>query len=220
MAVRVFTREKFDISSDALLISSGAYAAVASLALPLWWWATGRTVDPATPGAGVLEDGVLALLLVAIMLVVGMYLGPAIAWALHGRHQRPRLMLAPVISTIVVFFIALIGEPVAALFQTMIASTTSWEYAGPATFFGLLGAVHLGLVVYALKRIPARSADSHWLKAARFAAFICLAVLTVIILAALRNGYDATVVQALLVILFIGYGAGLTTHLAAILDEV
>lgn len=215
----VFTREKFDLSSDALLISSGMYAAAASVSLPLWWWASGRNIDPATPGAGVIEDAGLAWILVAFMLILGLYVGPAIAWALHGRKQRLRLVVAPIVSPVVIFFIALLGEPFAALYQGWLTPLTTWEYAGPALAFAVLGAVHLGLVLYALLRIPARSGDSQLLRGARLAAFVALALLTLIIGAAYANGYDATVVQALLVILGIGYAAGLTTHMAAVIDE-
>lgn len=215
----VFTREKFDLSSDALLISSGLYAASASVSLPLWWWMTGRHIDPATPGAGVIESSVFAWTLVSIMLVLGLYVGPAIAWALHGRRQRLRLVVAPIVSPIVIFIIALLGEPFSAVFQQAMSPFTDWEYAGPAAAFGVLGAVHLALVLYALLRIPAHRDDAPSLRHWRMFSFLALGALTVIIAGALFNGYDSTVIQSLLVILAIGYAAGLTTHMAAVLDD-
>jgi hypothetical protein len=52
------------------------------------------------------------------------------------------------------------------------------------------------------------------------AAISALAVLTVIIAAALMNDFDGTVVQALLFVLLIGFAAGLTTHIAAAIDDL
>lgn len=221
MALTLFSREKFDLSSDALLISSGAYAAVASLTLPLWWWSSGRHIDPATPGSGVIESSLFAWVVVTLMLTVGLYMGPAITWALHGRRHRLRLLLAPAISPFLVLFIAILGEPFAALFQAALSPFLSWEYAGPAIAFGFLGAVHLSLVLYSLIRVRARRiGEPRLLQRLRYGSFLALAALTMIVGGALANGYDATVIQALLVILAIGYAAGLTTHLAAILDEI
>lgn len=219
-APSVIGQDRFDLSSDALLISSGLYAGVAALVLPMWWAFTGRHIDPAAVGSGVVEDSGMAWGIVAALAVVGFWIGPAVAWRLHGRRQRPRLFIAPVISPIVVIMLAALGPIFAGLYHVLLKPFTDWEYSGEAAAFGVLGAVHIALVIHSFFRVKPHAADSAYLKPFRIAAVAALSVLTVIIIAALMNGYDATVVQALLFILLIGYAAGLTTHIAAALDDM
>ena len=213
-------QDRFDLSSDALLISSGAYAAVASLALPLWWAFTGRNVDPGAVGQGVVEDAGLAWLIIGTLAIVGFWVGPAIAWRLHGRRQRLRLVVAPLISPIVVIMLAALGPIFAGLYHLVLDRFIDWEYSGEAAAFAVLGAVHIALVMHATFRIPAREGQSIYLKPARVLSLITLSTLTAIIIAAVLNDYDATVIQAILFILLIGYAAGLTTHIAASIDDM
>lgn len=218
-APSVIGQDRFDLSSDALLISSGAYAAVASLMLPLWWAFTGRNVDPASVGAGVADSG-MAWSIVLVLAVAGFWVGPAIAWRLHGRRQSLKLVVAPIIAPIVVVLLAALGPIFAGLYDVVLSPITDYEYRGEFAAFGVLGAVHLALVVHALLRVKPHAADSTLLPAARYASLAALGSLTVIIVAALLNDFDATVVQSLLFILAIGYAAGLTTHIAAAIDDM
>ena len=211
-APSVIGQDRFDLSSDALLISSGLYAGVAALVLPLWWAFTGRNVDPGAVGSGVVEDSGMAWGIVAALAVVGFWIGPAVAWRLHGRRQRLRLVIAPVIAAL--------GPIFAGLYHVLLGPFTDWEFAGEAAAFGVLGAVHIALVAHATFRVKPHPSDSSYLKPFRIAALLALAVLTVIIIAALMNGFEGTVIQALLFILLIGYAAGLTTHMAAALDDM
>ena len=219
-APSIIGQDRFDLSSDALLISSGLYAAVASIVLPLWWAFTGRHVDPAAIGSGVVSNSALALFIVVILAVVGFWIGPAVAWRLHGRRQRIRLIIAPVISPIVVILLAALGPIFAGLYHVLLDPFTNWEFSGEAAAFAVLGAVHLALVAHAAFRVKPHESDSIYLKPFRVASLSALGVLTVIIFAALMNGFEGTVVQALLFILLIGYAAGLTTHMAAALDDM
>lgn len=219
-APSVIGQDRFDLSSDALLISSGLYAGVASIVLPLWWAFTGRNTDPAAVGSGVVSDSTTAWGIIAILAIVGFWVGPAIAWRLHGRRQRLRLVIAPLVSPLVVILIAALGPVFAGLYQVLLSPLTNWEYAGEAAAFAVLGAVHLALVFHAAFRNHSYVSDSHFLKAIRVASLIALGLLTLIIIAALMNGFESTVIQALLFILLIGYAAGLTTHMAAALDEM
>ena len=45
-------------------------------------------------------------------------------------------------------------------------------------------------------------------------------VVSALIVAAIANDFEGTVVQALLFFLLIGYAAGLTTHMAAAIDDM
>lgn len=216
----VIGQDRFDLSSDALLISSGLYAGVASLVLPLWWAFTGRNVDPAAVGSGVLENSVMALGIVIVLAIVGFWIGPLVVWRLHGRRQRFRLVFAPIVSPILVILLAALGPIFAGLYHIVLDPIWSWEYSGEAAAFAVLGAVHIALVAHATFRVKPHEADSMYLKPFRIAALSALAVLTVIIIAALMNGFEGTVVQALLFILLIGYAAGLTTHMAAAIDDM
>jgi len=213
-------QDRFDLSSDALLISSGMYAAAASVILPLWWAFTGRHANPAAVGAGVLQDASLAWPLVVFLAVVGFWVGPAIAWRLHGRRQRIRLVIAPMVSPVVVVLLAALGPVFAGLYHVLLSPFTSWEFSGEAAAFAMLGAVHMALVAHASRRVQAHAGDSPLLRGFRIASLIALSALTVIIVAALVNGFEGTVVQALLFILAIGYAAGLTTHIAAAIDDM
>lgn len=219
-APSVIGQDRFDLSSDALLISSGLYAGVAALVLPLWWAFTGRNVDPAAVGSGVVEDSGMAWGIVAVLALVGFWIGPAIAWRLHGRRQRLRLVIAPMVSPVIVILLAALGPIFAGLYHVLLNPFTDWEFSGEAAAFGVLGAVHIALVAHAAFRVQPHASDSSYLKPFRIAALLALAVLTIIIGAALMNGFEGTVIQALLFILLIGYAAGLTTHMAAALDDM
>lgn len=218
-APSVIGQDRFDLSSDALLISSGAYAAVASLMLPLWWAFSGRNVDPAAVGAGV-ADSTMAWGIVVVLAVVGFWGGPAIAWRLHGRRQSVKLMIAPIVAPVVVVLLAAMGPMFAGLYDVMLSPITDYEYRGEFAAFGVLGAIHIALVAHAALRVRPHAADSALLPAARYASLAALGSLTIIIIAALLNDFDATVVQALLFILAVGYAAGLTTHIAAAIDDL
>lgn len=219
-APSVIGQDRFDLSSDALLISSGLYAGVAALVLPLWWAFTGRNTDPAAVGSGVLENSAMALGVVALLFIVGFWVGPAVAWRLHGRRQRARLIIAPLVSPILVILLAGLGPVFAGLYQVLLDHVTDWQYAGEAAAFAVLGAVHIALINHAIFRVTPHPSDSIYLKPFRMAAISALAVLTVIIAAALMNDFDGTVVQALLFVLLIGFAAGLTTHIAAAIDDL
>jgi hypothetical protein len=219
-APSVIGQNRFDLSSDALLISSGAYAAAASVVLPLWWAFTGRNVDPAEIGAGVVENSALAWVIVLGLSVIGFWIGPAIAWRLHGRRQRFRLVIAPIVSPVIVILLAALGPIFAGLYHLILDHFISWPYSGEAAAFGVLGAVHIALVFHAAVRIKPHAGDSVYLRGFRYFSIGALAVLTIIIAAALLNGFEGTVVQALLFFLLIGYAAGLTTHMAAAIDDM
>jgi hypothetical protein len=213
-------QNRFDLSSDALLISSGLYAAVASLILPQWWAFTGRHIDPAAVGSGVVSNSALALFIVALLAIVGFWIGPAIAWRLHGRRQRIRLVIAPIVSPILIIVIAGLGPVFAALYALILSPITHWEFAGEAACFAVLGGIHIALVLHAGFRVKPHEGDSPALRGFRIASIIALSVFTLVIIGAVVNGFDGTVVQALLFILAIGYAAGLTTHIAAALDDM
>ncbi len=211
---------KFDLSADALLLSSGLYAATGVVALPIWWISTGRHINPATPGVGVIENSGLAWLLTAIMLMVGFYVGPLLAWQLHGRHQRLRLVLAPAISPIIIGLIAALGPFFAGLYQVILSPITDWEYAGPTAAFVVLWVVYLLLMWHAVKRILSDKHESVLLKRLAVASVVAVAAFAVVIGGALVNDYDVTVIEELLFVLAIGFGGGHTTHIAAVLDEL
>lgn len=216
---KFIAQSKFDLSADALLLSSGLYSATGVVALPLWWITTGRHINPATPGAGLIEDSGLAWLLTAVMLMVGFYVGPLLAWQLHGRHQRLRLALAPAISPIIIGLIAALGPFFAGLYQVVLSPITDWEYAGPTAAFVVLWAVYLVLMRHAVLRIL-REEHGLWLRRLSIASVVAVAAFGVVIGGALVNGYDVTVIEELLFVLAIGFGGGLTTHIAALLDEM
>jgi hypothetical protein len=219
-APSVIGQDRFDLSSDALLISSGMYAAVTSVVLPLWWAFTGRHANPAAVGSGIAKDTTLAWPLLALVAVVGFWIGPAIAWRLHGRRQRFRLVIAPLVSPVIVILLAGLGPIFAALYTQLLSPFTDWQYSGAAAAFAVLGAVHLAVVWHASMRTKAHPADSLLLHSLRIASLVALSTLTIVIIAALLNDFDTTVVQALLLILAIGYAAGLTTQLAAVIDDM
>lgn len=216
-APRFIHQHKFDLVADALLITSGLFALMCSVAVTVAWLFGGLT-DPsaANSPSSTLEVAMGAL--TSLALIGGVIGGPAWAWHLHGRRLRWRLLLAIPAAAAAFFVIALVAPLLSKLFDALLSPFTDFEYRGGIMLLTVVSLGYLTVLIHAVRDAMAPAGDPPLLERLRLLSLTSLLLLVFVVAGAMALGYGGAIGEALIFTMLVGIIAGATTIAATFLD--
>lgn len=139
-SVRTFltTDSRGELGADGLLLTAGAFGALAGVAFLIEWLTPG-SIETASPALG---------FVIWLFTVAGFLVGPLLAWKLHGRHFDGRGILAVVIGLFVGGAVMQATAMVVAGLSYLVGLLFSGEFTGPLIMLTILAAAALGVVVW------------------------------------------------------------------------
>ncbi len=212
-APRFIHQHKFDLAADALLLASGLFALVASIGITLLW-VTGDIPDDVSESASVLSQ-----LLSLLMLVIGAFVGPALAWRLHGRRLRARLLFAPFLSILAVSGLMILLSFVASLVHWLLSPLTAWEFTGAIVILVVTSTLFIGILWHAMRDAMAPAGDPPQLELLRLLSLLGLVVLAFVVAGAAALGYGGGIAEALIFAMLMGFAGSMTTVFGNRLDD-
>lgn len=215
-APRFMHQHRFDLAADALLISSGLFSLVTSVALCLMWLF--GVFEPGSAADQALSDSPLAAALSLVMLFTGAVLGPALAWRLHGYTLRWRHLIALLGAPVVFGAVSVIVPLAAAALQFALRPVTDWEFAGPVALLVLVAIPYFMILWHATRDAMAPAGDPPALERLRLLSITSLMVLVFVVAGALALGLTGELGDALVFTMLIGYAGAVTATTAAALD--
>lgn len=211
-------QHRFDLGADALLLSSGCFAAIASVGLTLMWllggFESGSTADQA------LSDTPLAVIVSLGMLAAGLLVGPIAAWRLHGHTLHWRHLLALVGGPALLGAVSTLLPLLASVFQPLLRSFTSAEYAGAMLAGALMVIPYLMLLWHATRDAMAPAGDPPMLERMRLLSLTSLGVLVLVVVGGLVLGVGGEIGEALAFAVLMGYSGASIVLVASGIDEV
>jgi hypothetical protein len=216
-APRFIHQHKFDLFADALLITSGLFALVCSIALTLVWLFGGFANQSGELGPDSTVDAMVGAL-TSLAVIGGVLGGPAWAWHLHGRRLQWKLLLA-VPAAAAAFFAIALGAPVLSmLFDIPLSLVSDSENRGGAALLVLVSIGYLTVLVHAMRDAMAPAGDPPMLERLRLLSFTALLLLVFVTAGAMALGYGAEIGEALIFTMLVGIIAGATTVAATYID--
>lgn len=216
-APRFIHQHKFDLIADALLLTSGLFALVCSLAVTVTWL-FGGLADPASTSPGSALEIALGLL-TSVALVVGVIGGPAWAWHLHGRRLHWKLLLAVPVAGAAFFVIALAAPLLSTFFDAVLSPITDTEYRGAVMLLVVVSLGYITVLVHAMRDAMAPAGDPPMLERLRLLSLTALLLEVFVVAGAMALGYGAEIGEALIFTMLVGIIAAVTTAAAGYFDN-
>ncbi len=216
-APRFIHQHKFDLAADALLIASGLFALVSSIGITLLW-VTGDIPDVGSVDVSE-SASVLSQLLSLVMLVIGAFVGPALAWTLHGRNLRARLLFAPFLSAFALSGLMILLSFVSSLVHWLLSPLTTWEFTGAIAILVVSGTFFVGILWHAMRDAMAPAGDPPQLERLRLLSLLGLVVLTFVVAGGAALGYGGGIAEALIFAMLMGFAGSLSTVFGNRLDD-
>lgn len=216
-APRFIHQHKFDLVADSLLLSSGLFALVCSVAVTLTWL-FGGLPDPATGTTTASLLGVVLALLTSLAMVAGTFGGPLWAWHLHGRRLRWKLLLAVPAAAVSVFVIVVVAPLLSSVFDLVLTPFTDAEYRGAVMLLVIVSLGFITVLVHAARDAMAPAGDPPMLERLRLLSLTALLLETFVVAGAIALGYGTEIGEALIFTMVVGIIAAVTTTAATLLD--
>lgn len=217
-APRFIHQHKFDLAADALLLSSGLFAITCSLTLLVVWLLGGFLPESGPGTTDTISDTPLAMGLGFLTMLAGTVVGPALAWWLHGRTFRWRLLLALPLAVAVMSVLAMVMPLLATVFELVLSPVTDWEFAGPVATLAVVTVLYGVVMVHAMRDAMAPAGDPPMLERMRLLSLVFLAVLALVVAGAAAMGYYE-IGEALIFAMAMGFAAAAVTGLADVVDR-
>jgi len=214
-APRFIHQHRFDLSADALLLSSGLFSLACSVSLTIAWLA--GSFDHAGSSASTEPSGALAAL-GTIVLAVGVVVGPALAWHLHGRQLHWRLLIAVPAMLPVTLAIGLLGKGLAGLFDLLLSPFTDSEFGGAICVLVLVSIMYMTVLWHAIRDAMAPAGDPPMLERLRLLSLTSLVVLAFVVAGGAALGHGE-VGEALIFAMVMGLAALIVTVVSAWIDD-
>jgi hypothetical protein len=216
-APRFIHQHKFDLAADALLISSGLFALATSIGLTLLWVSGHLPVTEDSP----IDDSttsVFAALLSLFMLLVGLIIGPALAWTNHGHVLRWRLIVAPFAAAFVVSMIVIVLSFLASGIQYLLTPVAAEEFTGAVVVLVVVALLFVGVLWHAVRDAMAPAGDPPQLERLRLLSLSGLVVLVFVVAGATALGYAGGIAEALIFAMLMGFIAAAATMAASAIE--
>lgn len=220
-APRFIHQHRFDLTADAVLLSSGLYALASAIGLTIWWVSFGLPTDAVMMEGteSSLIENIVSVVLALLMVSMGTIVGPALAWRLHGRVLHWRLLLAVVAAPMLFGAVTATFPLLASLFAFLLSPFTRAEFAGGLVLLVLIAAIYLAIVAHAARDAIAPAGDPPLLERLRLLSLTGLVLLALVVGGAIMLGYSGELGDALIFAILVGFSAAAVVLVAGFLDR-
>ncbi len=216
-APRFIHQHKFDLAADALLLSSGLFALVASVGLTLMW-VTGHLPTSENLSVDDPTETPLGVILTLLMMLVGLLVGPALAWRNHGHALRWRLLIAPILASVAAGVIIIVLSFIASGLQYLLTPRSAGNFTGAIVILAIAALLFVGIMWHAVRDAMAPAGDPPQLERLRLLSLSGLVVLTFVVAGAGALSYGGGISEALIFAMLMGFIAAAATMVASAME--
>lgn len=216
MSTESKTRTRHELAADGVLITSGLFAMVAAILLPLFWLFSDQ---PLAEGSQAAETPLAAFMNLAMLATT--VVGPWLTWTLHKRQLTWKVVVAAVASVPAATLMSGAALPLLnRVLHPLVQLVSDAEYAAPIAVGVLAGIAYLWVISRSVRATFFEYGGPVALIRTHQASLIGIALLVTELAVGIgRMGVDGSVAEALAFGMLFGFGGGAAVYAADLVSD-